>query len=57
MLSLVELAFVGRYEKRAPVKNACVGGYVNGHYNNIDDIKISRVNALCKLTCCSTICI
>ena len=24
---------------------------------DIDDIKVSRVNSLCKLTCCSTICI
>ena len=31
MLFSVEQAFVGRDEKRAPPKNACVGGYYKGH--------------------------
>ena len=29
MLFSVEQAFVGRDEKRAPLKNGCVGGYIN----------------------------
>ena len=32
MLSSVEQAFVGRDEKRTPLKNACVGGYALGQF-------------------------
>ena len=35
MLSSVEQAFVGRDERRALLKNACVGGYVFMNLKNV----------------------